>query len=273
MTGRRSERARQDRAIRQGRGTGQGADYKPWLQLRRNDFASRGRSHFHPSAFMDRFIELLSDLELCVYLHLQTLNLTQLREQFPLQREGVEKEFEPAFPDAQGTVAIARDLEIKHPQFDAMEMKVLSSDALITFQNGRSFAIHVKYERDLRLKRAEELRRIEMEYWNQRGIELLVFTEKNFDSKSLANLQMLSSFTRSNVTTVDKKLLMTIARLAAVKPMNEVTQFISRSSSLTEIQVVDRIKHAFAIGLIRADLSLRRLNWREMWPKIQLRHG
>ena len=70
---------RQRRAERQQRGTQHGEDYRAYIQVRRGDFSSRGRSHYVLSALMDRHHDLLSDLELHTLWHLQRLNPRDIR--------------------------------------------------------------------------------------------------------------------------------------------------------------------------------------------------
>ncbi|HAD49393.1 MAG TPA: heteromeric transposase endonuclease subunit TnsA, partial [Idiomarina sp.] len=71
------------RWIKEGRGSGQHADYKPWLTVR--DLPSLGRVHRVFGHKSRRTHHLLSDLELSVFLLLEWHSeITQVREQFPL---------------------------------------------------------------------------------------------------------------------------------------------------------------------------------------------
>ena len=262
------ELARHLRAERQGRSTGTGEGYTPWIQLRRHDFASRGRSHMHPSAFMNRHIELLSDLELSAYLYVQLLNPMDVREQFRLQLNEVGPEFEDTHPEAPGTVAIARDLGLKHPKFSLNLMMPLTTDMVVFLPSGETVAIHVKYEAALLPKRATELRLIESEYWRHRGVALLTFTEKDVNAKQLANLHMFSSFNRKNVGKVDVAWLAPLATLARVLPMCEAVEKLSFHLGLRHAEVVDCVKFAGVTGQIRLDLTATRLQWSAVWPPI-----
>ena len=72
--------------LREGRGSGHGSDYKPWLTVR--DLSSQGRSHRVFGHKSQRTHHLLSDLELAVFLLLEWSRSTQdIREQFPLRLE------------------------------------------------------------------------------------------------------------------------------------------------------------------------------------------
>src|SRR5690554_6517583 len=86
--------------IKEGRGSGQHANYKPWLTVR--DLPSLGRVHRVFGLKSKRTHHLLSDLELSVFLMLEWHSeVTQIREQFPLERDITRR--------------LAHDAGIKHP--------------------------------------------------------------------------------------------------------------------------------------------------------------
>ena len=61
--------AKNRRWIKEGRGSGRGSEYKPWLTVR--DLPSKGRSHRIFGHKSQRTHHLLSDLELAVFLSLE----------------------------------------------------------------------------------------------------------------------------------------------------------------------------------------------------------
>ena len=80
----------QQKWIKDGRGNGELASYKPWLTVR--DLSSRGRSHRVYGHKTKRTHHLLSDLELAIFLILEWNPLIQdIREQFPLRIEQTEE--------------------------------------------------------------------------------------------------------------------------------------------------------------------------------------
>ncbi len=88
------------RRIKDGRGQGLGKKYLPWLYVQ--DVPSDGRSHRVYSHKTGRIHHLLSDLELAAFLVFEwTPNITDIREQFPLNRED--------------TRSITRENRLKHP--------------------------------------------------------------------------------------------------------------------------------------------------------------
>lgn len=118
-----------DRYLRDGRGTGTFAGYTPWHQVSRSDPSSLGRSHL--IAWRNRQRELLSDGEWTgLNFSSMLLNLADLVEQFPLNQE--DSKFELSRWDIRvghriypGTIALAKQLGIKHPTLKEFEEKRL----------------------------------------------------------------------------------------------------------------------------------------------------
>jgi len=74
----------------EGRGTGQGVDYTPWLYV--HEVPSIGRSHRVPGAASKRVHHLLSDIEYSVFLVLdRDLSVIDIREQVRLDRDSTNR--------------------------------------------------------------------------------------------------------------------------------------------------------------------------------------
>lgn len=87
--------------IKEGRGSGVGIDYKPWLKIQ--DVSSLGRSTRLKGIKTNRQHEFLSDLERnYFYLTEYSDEVIDIREQFPLL-------------PLEETIVIADELGIKHP--------------------------------------------------------------------------------------------------------------------------------------------------------------
>lgn len=87
--------------IKEGRGSGVGSEYKPWLKIQ--DVASKGRSTRLKGIKTNRQHEFLSDLERnYFYLTEYSDVVVDIREQFPLL-------------PLEETIVIADELGIKHP--------------------------------------------------------------------------------------------------------------------------------------------------------------
>ena len=76
----------QEKWIKEGRGSGEGSLYKPWITVR--DIPSSGRSHRVYEYKSKRTHHLLSDLELAIFLLFEwNERISDIREQFPLRLE------------------------------------------------------------------------------------------------------------------------------------------------------------------------------------------
>lgn len=171
-----------ERAIRERRGTGTGATYIPWIQVRRFDLNSRGRSHVFPNPLISpgRQHHVLSDLELKVLILLMWSGALDIREQYPLRLKDSEEEYFGHDELPKGTCQIADDFGIKHPSINLSTPRVMTTDFLVTHRDGSYCAIYVKYSNELesgRNKRLGQLLEIAREYWRQRNVRLIEVTE------------------------------------------------------------------------------------------------
>ena len=92
--------AQVQKRIKEGRGTGHGADYKNWIDI--HDYPSTGVVSRVPSLKFKRSIDVFSTIELRTLYLLEILpGIDDAREQFPLDRDRTQE--------------IARRLKIRHP--------------------------------------------------------------------------------------------------------------------------------------------------------------
>jgi hypothetical protein len=267
------EKQRQNRAERQKRGAGERETYTPYIQVTRGDFASRGRSHIVPSPFFKRHHHVLSDLELHILWTIQLQTPWDIREQFPLQWNGSGDWFERKAPFARGTVEIAKELGIRHPQFSKEDPKRMTTDFVVQFRNGAWCAFHVKYESDLDKERNIELRTIEDAYWADRGIPLKIVTEQQIDRTVIANVAMAMTYDADSLSPISKCWLKDLACLSADIPMNKVAEILSNRHDRHAGFHINLIKFAIATGLISLDMSVGQLVWSKVWPKLTIRMG
>lgn len=166
---------------KQGRGCGEGANYKPWLRVR--DVPSKGRSSRIKGLKTHRIHHLLSDLERNHFLHLDfNPSVTDIREQFPL------------FP-LDEPMAIARELGIRYPCYPGTTTPcVLTTDFLVIYrdQHGslQTSARTIKYSRDLADKRVLEKLEIERVFWKIRGVPWKIGME-DLNQRLVTNLNWL----------------------------------------------------------------------------------
>lgn len=174
------------RRLREGRGQGNGAAYKPWLTVQ--DVASVGLSHRIRGWTTGRVHHLLSNLERDVFYVLDWSEaVLDIREQYPL------------LPLTE-TEALAQQLGVRHPRSPRTQsLIVMTTDFLVdvrvgnvTIQQARS----VKPAEHLKRPRILEKLEIERRYWQARGVDWGVVTEYEIPKPETDNLRLLHAYQR-----------------------------------------------------------------------------
>lgn len=171
--------AKNARWIKQGRGQGKGADYRPWLTIR--DVPSEGRSHRVFGHLTQRTHHLLSDLELATFLLIQwRTTVTDIREQFPLDRATTQE--------------LSKRLGIEHPNQKGVD-QYMSSDFVVDSDEKElpRFAIQVKPNKALDSPRVIEKLQIERSYWQEKGVPFYLVTENQIPQTVFENINLLYS--------------------------------------------------------------------------------
>ena len=162
--------------LKEGRGQGTGADYKPWIYI--HDFPSRGVSARIPGRTTGRIHHLLSRHEEYYFYILDAdPDVLDIREQFPLRLTE--------------TMEIARRLNLKHPRKGNFPF-VMTTDFLITRTDGLH-ARTIKCSDELENPRVIEKFSIEQAYWAAHGIDWKIVTEKQICRNRALNCQWLYS--------------------------------------------------------------------------------
>jgi hypothetical protein len=171
------------RYIKEGRGQGTGANYKPWLTI--HDVPSDGRAHRAFGWTTKRIHHLLSDIEYRHFLLLDWADkVTDIREEFPL--------------DFEQTQAIAADAGIAHPRDPhTKELEVMTTDFLFVLEsNGirRLLAWAIKPATKLNDARVIEKLEIERRYWEKKGeVEWHISTELELPMDRIEALDWMHS--------------------------------------------------------------------------------
>lgn len=168
---------KQEKWLKEGRGQGELADYKPWIKI--SDISSSGRSHRVFGHKTRRTHHLMSDLELATFLFLEwSPKVIDIREQFPLK-----------FDD---TLKIAEDIQVKHPAIRG-NTHVMTSDFYVVHSNKdcSQLALQAKYSKDLMKPRTLEKLEIERRYWCSKGIPWQIVTEKDIPAAVQNNIKWL----------------------------------------------------------------------------------
>lgn len=169
--------AKEQQWIKEGRGSGEGGNYKPWITVR--DIPSEGRSHRVFGHKTQRTHHLLSDLELAVFLLLEWhMETTDIREQFPLRQED--------------TTALAIAVGIDHPSSNGV-MHTMSSDFLVNTSNTvqPKFALQAKYAQAMQDPRTIEKLELERRYWQQKDVPWQLITDQDIPKIVFQNISWM----------------------------------------------------------------------------------
>ncbi|WP_368657332.1 TnsA endonuclease N-terminal domain-containing protein [Metabacillus halosaccharovorans] len=167
-----------DKWIKEGRGSGIGLEYKPWLNIQ--DVSSLGRSSRPKGIKTERQYEFLSDLERnYFYLAEYSDFVVDIREQFPLL-------------PLEETIVIADELGIEHPTDPKNgEPIVMTTDFLLTLDKGQGVfevARTIKMKDELLKERVLEKFEIEREYWQRRNIDWAIVTDEDIPKTLARNI-------------------------------------------------------------------------------------
>lgn len=148
-----------------GRGTGHGVNYQPWLQISRRGVPSNGNLVFRPLP-VGRHGHFLSRNEWHMAMWLLWLGADDLREQFPLwpfahphPLHGRPELAQNRLPFSSGTLAIARRLGISHGYFCGTRIPYIGTTDLMltTFRQGRCSAVAIALKPKDMLSRSVEM--------------------------------------------------------------------------------------------------------------------
>ncbi|PWC47754.1 TnsA endonuclease N-terminal domain-containing protein [Azospirillum sp. TSA6c] len=161
----------------EGRGTGTGADYKPWLTVQ--DVPSIGRTHRPHGLKTGRVHHLLSDIERDLFYILDwSSSVLDIREQFPLDRAV--------------TQTIAERIGVQHPRDTATRTPlVMTTDFLCdVMREGRRVLIarSVKPADKLEDERVIEKQEIERRYWVEQGVDWGIVTDADIPATYAENI-------------------------------------------------------------------------------------
>ena len=166
-----------EKHIREGRGHGFGPGYLPWIYVQ--DFASRGIASRVKGRTTGRVHHLMSNNELAYFYILDwSDNVTDIREQYPLS-------------DLELAVKIAAQAGIKYPTDRVSGYPyVLTCDFMVTTVAGLK-ARTVKASSELNNARTLEKLEIERRYWEIKGIEWKIITEREIPYQKARNIEWL----------------------------------------------------------------------------------
>ncbi|HYH22418.1 MAG TPA: TnsA endonuclease N-terminal domain-containing protein [Azospirillum sp.] len=171
------------RFYKEGRGSGRGAAYKPWLTVR--DVPSSGRSHRPLGLKTGRVHHLLSDIERDLFLLLDWSDAVgDIREQFPLDRST--------------TMRIAEEIGVPHPvDRQSKAPLVMTTDFVVDLiQEGQLLQVAraVKPAEKLDEPRTVAKLEIERRYWTDRGVDWGIVTERDIPETLVRNIENIHAW-------------------------------------------------------------------------------
>jgi len=244
-----------EKLLEEGRGTGVGSEYKPWLRIQ--DVASSGRVTRLRGVKTGRQHEFLSDNERNYFYFLEYADcVIDIKEQFPLL-------------PIEETLAIANDLGIEHPKNPKTgEYIVMTTDFLITInQSGKpvDVARTIKMKDKLLEKRVNEKFEIERIFWLKKEVDWAIVTEEEIDKTAATNIsffhkyydiQALDAFIGIEQLEITDLVLEYLRRiLASEKTIRSISSLFDQDMLLPKGTGISIFKHLLARKIIRIDLS------------------
>lgn len=256
------------RRIKEGRGKGHFAEYKPWLTI--HDVPSLGVVTRVPGWKSGRLHHYFSEhFELAHHYQMEwALDVVDIREQYPLLP--LEK-----------TLFIAQKLGIKHPTDPKTKHPiVMTTDMLLTVRSGgelRFVAHSIKPVAKLNRRVLEKLQ-IEKYYFNDQGIEWRLITENQINYDLVKNVEWLhSAKTLDETTYLNNQLVHELEPVLYEniknqnKPLAKITLDIDKRKGLLEGTSMNVVRYLIANRLWEVDMSRRILPTQE-GLEIQTNH-
>lgn len=176
-------REKYEKWIKENRGAGEKAKYKPWLTIQ--DVPSEGRVSRLLGIKTERQHDFFSDNETNYFYIVEFSDLTiDIKEQFPLLPR-------------EETIIIAEELSINHPVDPfSKEPIVITSDFLITIKdknNQKIISRTIKQCSDLQKRQLEKFE-IERRYWQKRNVDWGIVTEREINKTLAKNIELVYQF-------------------------------------------------------------------------------
>jgi hypothetical protein len=258
---RRTTRRSIARRLKEGRGKGRLADYKPWLHIQ--DVPSLGLACRAKGWKTERVHHLLSILELLYFFVLEwSSNVVDIREQYALL-------------PLEETLAIANSCGIRHPVDPKTRQPiVMTTDFVVTVRHGNTVIDQprtVKYRDDLFSPRTLEKLEIERRYWEARGKKLKIVTECSIPRVLAQNVQWLHPYRRFQDFTDLPDLILSLVGSIVVNtlqtrnaPLSDITNSLDDELGVEAGTCLAITRHLIANRVLRVDM-LKPIN-----PRVRL---
>lgn len=213
-------------------------------------FSSLGESGRIRSRFTSELLQTLSKNERNFYLMASASpNVVNIEIQVNIDFEESKK--------------ISQELKITHPNYKHEKENILSqmsTDFLITFQNLRQIAVSAKYQSDLKIRNIAKMD-IEKVYWNNKGVDFYLFTEKDIDPLRLRNANYLNDNYRDDIETYIPDFLTEFKKKIKVMdseiPIHKVAKSIANKINVQFEIIIQCIKFSILQNLISVEKNIK----------------
>jgi hypothetical protein len=192
----------QERRFAEGRGLGEGPDFKPWIKV--TDLASQGvSSRLALEKTGGRQHHLLSHVETNAF----------LASGWPHRVRDLREQYNLPLPD---TLQISAELGLRHPTLpNSRDPAVITTDILLTIEETSRLiqaALACKHTNNL-TRRAIEKLEIERTYWTRRQVRWGLVTEQDLPEGLIKNLRWILPAMKIDLGESDAKLPAIVAYL------------------------------------------------------------
>lgn len=243
-------KATHERRLKEGRGQGDGAHYRPYIYVQ--DFSSRGQSNRDFGLTTKRQHDLFSKLEHRVYLVFDNSGLLDIKEQYPIPLEI--------------SLEIAKQCGLRHPadRFTKDPIPV-TTDLLLTIPlpiGSRRAARSVKYSKDLSSRGVIAKLELERRCWQYLNTDWGIITERDINPTLVHNLLWAYKFrfvdslyplSLDDVSTGSK--VLTNAILAADSPLCDTALLCDQILGFHKGTSLRLARHLIASRQWRVDMS------------------
>ncbi|MGF9763998.1 TnsA endonuclease N-terminal domain-containing protein [Microvirga sp. 0TCS3.31] len=241
----------------QGRGQGEGRDYKPWLKV--SDVPSQGRCHRPFCLKTGREHHLLSDNEYYAFLiQWWADDVVDIREQYPLL-------------DRRETMEIAALHGVRHPVDPSSQAVLVITTDLLTTNNTpdgtRLVAFAVKQVEDLSNRRTLEKLEIERHFWARRNVPWSILISTHLKTNYTRNLAWIlgsgmplesDERSRQSDELITSHLLEAIYR-SGQQPVRTICLSVDAKLELSPGRTLKCLRHLLAVKYLNAPLESPRV--------------
>lgn len=235
------DRAKYERYLSEGRGFGEGKDYKPWILVQ--DFSSQGTVSRISGYKSGRIHHFMSRNELYYFYILEwSDNVLDIREQYPLH-------------DINLAMKLAKDVGIKYPCDKSSGFPyVLTCDFMITTRNGLK-ARTIKHSQELSDKRTLEKLEVERRYWERLSVDWAIVTENEISIEKAKFIEWIYAANQIPLYLKKEKIINTVIEKFKNTSIHNIATETEKQFGLEPGSGVLIIKYLFLKKLLSFDFE------------------